>query len=185
MKRIVYYVAVSLDGFISGVGGDISGFVGQGNLVQKYLRDLQEFKTVIMGRKTYEFGYQFGLKPGQPAYPHMDHYIFSEDLFFQNPAPNVHVKSIDLDTIDEIRKTSLTDIYLCGGGQFAGWLLDNQRVDILKLKVNPLVLGRGVRIFGSSDATIQPVLTSSQQYDDGLLLNTYRIDYDQQEATSI
>lgn len=77
MKKIIYYVATSIDGFISGLNEDISGFLPDGNGVQKYLDDLKEFKTVIMGRKTYEFGYKYGLKPGSPAYPHMDHYIFS------------------------------------------------------------------------------------------------------------
>ena len=53
MRKIVYYVAMSLDGFISGVNGDISGFVGDGNGVAKYLADLVDFDTVIMGKNTY------------------------------------------------------------------------------------------------------------------------------------
>ncbi len=67
MPKIVYYVASSIDGFIAGVNDDISGFVPGGSGVEKYLSDLKSFKTVIMGRRTYEFGYQFGLEPGQPA----------------------------------------------------------------------------------------------------------------------
>ncbi len=76
MKKIVYYVASSLDGYIAGINDDISTFIPDGKGVEKYLSDLQSFKTVIMGLRTYEFGYQFGLQPGQPAYPHMQHYIF-------------------------------------------------------------------------------------------------------------
>ncbi len=67
MKKIVYYVASSLDGFISGPNDDISMFQTAGLGVEKYLSDLQNFGTVIMGRKTYEFGYLYGLHPGQPA----------------------------------------------------------------------------------------------------------------------
>jgi dihydrofolate reductase len=52
MRKIVYYVASSLDGFISGPNDDISGFVGTGNGVKKYLSDLLNFDTVIMGRHT-------------------------------------------------------------------------------------------------------------------------------------
>ena len=77
MRNIVYYVAVSLDGFIAGPDGDITGFVAGGSGIDQYLKDLKAFDTVIMGRKTYEFGYKFGLKPGEPAYPHTKHYIFS------------------------------------------------------------------------------------------------------------
>ena len=57
-KNIVYYVASSLDGYTSGENEDASGFVGEGNAVEKYLSDLKEFDSVIMGRKTYEFGYR-------------------------------------------------------------------------------------------------------------------------------
>ena len=84
MRNIVYYVAVSLDGYISGIDGSIEGFVPDGNGVDRYLRDLKDFDTVIMGRNTYEFGYRFGLEPGQAAYPHMEHYIFSENLEFED-----------------------------------------------------------------------------------------------------
>lgn len=69
MRKIVYYVAGSLDGYISGPNADISGFVGTGSGGDKYLADLSNFDTVIMGRHTYEFGYKFGVQPGQPAYP--------------------------------------------------------------------------------------------------------------------
>lgn len=57
-----------------------------------------------MGRKTYEFGYKFGLEPGQPAYPHMEHYIFSENLAFASQHEKVHVRGIDLKEIDRIRQ---------------------------------------------------------------------------------
>ena len=40
MRNIVYYVATSLDGFISGPDGDISGFAADGNGVDQYLHDL-------------------------------------------------------------------------------------------------------------------------------------------------
>ena len=71
MKKIIYYIASSLEGFITGRNEDISHFIYTGKGVEKYQNDLADFKTVIMGRKTYEFGYKYGLEPGQPAYPHM------------------------------------------------------------------------------------------------------------------
>ena len=84
MRHIVYYVATSLDGYISGPKGDISGFNGtaESDGIIKYFADLKNFDTVIMGRNTYEFGYKFGLKPGERAYPHMEHLIFSNSLQF-------------------------------------------------------------------------------------------------------
>ena len=110
MRKIIYYVASSLDGFISGLNEDISGFVAAGNGVEKYLSELANFDTVIMGRKTYEFGYKFGLQPGQPAYPHMVHYIFSDHLKLENADSRVHVKKIDLQEIETIQHQQGTAI---------------------------------------------------------------------------
>jgi dihydrofolate reductase len=130
MKKIIYYVATSLDGFISGPNNDVSNFVGEGNGVEKYLSDLKEFSTVIMGRKTYEFGYQYGLEPGQLAYPHMEHYIFSDSLHLENAHDLLHIEKLNIKRIQEIKERSSTDVYLCGGGQFAGWLLDHGQIDV-------------------------------------------------------
>lgn len=178
MKKINYYVASSIDGYISGINDDISGFVGSGNGVEKYLKDLKEFETVIMGRKTYEFGYKYGLTPGKPAYPHMNHYIFSETLSFEKPDENVKIiNNINTEEIVEIKNNSKTDIYLCGGGIFAGWLLDNEMIDVLKIKVNPLILGQGVKIFGNSTKTFKLNLIHREEYEEGLLINTYEVKY--------
>jgi dihydrofolate reductase len=155
MRKIVYYVASSIDGFISGLNDDISGFIGKGNGVEKYLADLANYDTVIMGRNTYEFGYKYGLQPGQPAYPHMKHYIFTNNLKMHEGA----------------------DIYLCGGGQFAGWLLDNKKIDTLKLKLNPLILGQGKKLFGNSNSKYKLELLETSDYENGLQIMTYNICY--------
>jgi dihydrofolate reductase len=177
MRKIVYYVASSLDGFISGLNDDISGFVGTGNGVDKYLADLANFDTVIMGRNTYEFGYKYGLQPGQPAYPHMKHYIFTDNLKLENLSTQVEVKNLDLTEIDKLKMHEGTDIYLCGGGQFAGWLLDNKKIDTLKLKLNPLILGQGIRLFGNSNSKYKLELLETSDYENGLQIMTYNIIY--------
>lgn len=175
MPKIIYYVAGSLDGYIAGENDDISTFEASGNGVEKYLSDLQKFETVIMGRRTYEFGYKFGLKPGQPAYPHMTHHIFSDSLKIDQLAENVHIEKRSVQRIKEIRDTSKTDVYLCGGGQFAGWLLDNGLIDLLKLKLNPIVLGNGIPLFGDSISSFSGKLIERESYEGGLEILTYQI----------
>ncbi len=177
MRPIIYYVATSLDGYIAAEDEDISGFVQGGDGVSQYLQDLQTFDTTIMGRRTYEFGYKFGLEPGQPAYPHMDHYIFSNNLKLENIHPKVKVCPLNLQTILDLKATEGSPIYLCGGGQFAGWLLENELIDILKIKLNPLLLGNGIRLFGDSKKQYQLTLTDRQSFKEGLQILTYKINY--------
>jgi dihydrofolate reductase len=175
MSKIIYYVASSIDGFIAGTNDDISDFAEGGNGVDKYLSDLQNFKTVIMGRRTYEFGYQYGLEPGQPAYPHMEHFIFSDSLKFEKISKTVHVVSKSIDLVKEIKNSADTDIYLCGGGEFAGWLWDNGLIDQLKIKLNPIILGEGIKLFGNSTKKAKFKLIESETFDESLTILTYDI----------
>ncbi|SOE19725.1 Dihydrofolate reductase [Spirosomataceae bacterium TFI 002] len=172
MSQLIYYVATSVDGFIAGPNDDISKFTPNGNGVDRYLSDLQKLETVIMGRRTYEFGYQYGIVPGQPAYPHMKHHIFSETLKIDKLAQNVFIEN---SSVDQIIDSSKTDVYLCGGGQFAGWLLDNNLIDVLKLKLNPIILGDGIPLFGNSKSSISGHLIDKQSFENGLEILTYNL----------
>lgn len=173
MQKIVYYVASSLDGFIAGENDDISQFILQGKGVEKYQSDLSRFGTVIMGRKTYEFGFQYGLEPGKPAYPNMENYVFSNSLKIDNLSESVKIEKLNRDRVNEIKQNAKTNIYLCGGGRFAGWLLENGLIDQLKLKLNPLVLGGGTKLFGSSTVSECWKLTDKESFSDGLQILTY------------
>lgn len=175
MKKIIYYVASSIDGFIAGTNNDISKFILEGKGVEKYQSDLLNFKTVIMGRKTYEFGYKFGLPPGQPAYPNMEHYIFSDNMTLDNLSGSVHIEKLNIDRVKDIKEKSVTDIYLCGGGKFAGWLLENSLIDQLKLKLNPIILGKGIRLFGETKSFANLNLTDTESFEDGLQILTYEL----------
>jgi len=177
MRKIIYYVATSLDGFISGPNEDISAFVSDGNGVQKYLDELKNFDTVIMGRNTYEFGYKFGLQAGQPAYPHMRHFIFSDTLSFDQTHELVKICKKDINQIKALKAEAGTDIYLCGGGVFAAWLLENELIDVLKIKLNPIILGEGLRLFANSTKNCKLELLESAAFDHGLQINTFKIIY--------
>lgn len=175
MGKIVYYIASSLDGYIAGQNGDVSSFLYQGKGVDKYQSDLQNFKTVIMGRKTYEFGYAFGLEPGQPAYVGMEHFIFSNNLKFDKLSENVHIKKIEISEVLKIKEKCSTDIYLCGGGKFAGWLLENQLIDKLKIKLNPITLGNGTRLFDMGSINSKWKFIEHEAFEEGMIILTYSI----------
>ncbi|WP_341224852.1 dihydrofolate reductase family protein [uncultured Arcticibacterium sp.] len=177
MRNIVYYVAMSLDGYISGLNDDISQFKAEGNGVSQYLEDLNNYDTVIMGRKTYEFGYKYGLKPGQKAYQHMKHVIFSETLQFENTARGVEISQRDIIKVKELKKEEGTAIYLCGGGTFANWLLEHKLIDQIKIKLNPFLIGEGTRLFGESKKQVSLELIESKLYEHGLQIMTYNISY--------
>lgn len=178
MRPITYHVATSLDHYIAHEDGSTDGFLPEGDHIPAYLAHLQAYDTVIMGRRTYEYGYDYGLKPGQPAYPHMQHYIFSKSLQLPDVSDKVDVVAEDqIEMIRGLRAETGTDIYLCGGGQFAGWLLENSLIDKLRIKLNPALFGKGIPLFGKSRRAVDLVLTNTTVYDSGVLLLDYDVKY--------
>lgn len=176
MKKLIYYVAMSLDGYIAGENDEVGDFIYLGEGVNQYLADLKSFEAVILGRKTYEFGYKFGAVPGEPspAYPHMKHYIVSNSLTFDHPHPDVQV--IKLSDVASLKSTAPTDIYLCGGGELAGDLLKHKLIDEVRVKLNPLLLGKGIKLFEGVDIPFKLSLLDQKSYPDGMLILSYRVD---------
>jgi dihydrofolate reductase len=147
-RRVVYDVAISIDRFIDAGEDDVSAFAMQGDHVDAYQQRLAGYGAVVMGRRTYEAGYAFGMKPGDKPYPHMQHHVISRTLTLP---PNSEVEIVRDDPITFVRTLRTSgdrDIYLCGGGMLAGALLRANLIDCLILKVNPFVLGAGTSLFG-------------------------------------
>jgi dihydrofolate reductase len=82
-----------------------------------------------------------------------------------------------LDLVAELKNQTGTDIYFCGGGEMAAWLVDNAMLDVLKIKLNPFIQGKGIRLFGPSTKRISLQLTKQEQFDLGLQMLTYDIKY--------
>lgn len=173
MQPIIYDVAVSIDGYISGPDDDVSIFAPDGPVVTDYQNRLETYACAIMGRATYEFGYRFGMRPGDNPYSHMQTIVFSDSMKLPETSDVSVLGSNDLDAIRDLRKTQTGPIYLCGGGQFAGALLEQGLIDIVRLKRAPGFLGSGTRLFGA--AAIMPKLkcTETKVYADGYLYQEY------------
>jgi dihydrofolate reductase len=179
MRRLIYDVAMSLDGFIAGPSHDASGFLFQGDHVDAYFERLQTYTHCVMGKGTYEAGYSWGIKPGVNPYPHLDVHVCSNSIELP---PDSAVKIARGDAVDFVRnlkETGRGDIYLCGGGAFAGAMLRAGLIDTLLLKLNPVVLGAGVTLFGNDrfDPAGRFRLTETHQYESGVVLLTYEHHY--------
>ena len=68
------------------------------------------------------------------------------------------------------------DIWLCGGGELAGYLLNEGLIDKLTVKVNPIVFGSGRKLFSGSNKNTGLTHKSSKTYENGVVLNEYIVD---------
>lgn len=177
MQPIIYDVAVSIDGYISGPEGDISQFPQSGEIVEDYSARLATYSVAIMGKHTYEFGYLYGLKPGENPYGHMQTWVFSQSLQLPDDKAVMHHSALDLELIHTLRTEADGPIYLCGGGEFAGSLLAKGLIDKLRLKRAPVVLGGGVRLFGQASVSPRLRHIDTREYKGGAVLQEFAIDY--------
>lgn len=164
MRRLVYLVAVTLDGFIAGPdGGDPTGsdfFPVTPDLVEHLATSWPEtlpgpardamglsgpgaqFDTVVEGRGSYDIGLAAGLTD---AYPHLRHLVVSRTLADRTDLPVEVVAGDPVERVRELKAEDGLDIWLVGGGTLAHALLPE--IDRLVLKVNPSVIGDGKRLF--------------------------------------
>lgn len=164
MRRLVYYVATTIDGFIAEPDrGDPTGrasFPVTDDLVRFIVETYPEtlpaaaraalglegpgrsFDTVLEGRGSYEVGLAAGVAD---AYPHLRHLVFSSTLA-ETPDPAVElVRGDAIGRVRELKREPGLDVWLVGGGGLAHSLL--AEIDRLVLKVTPAILGSGVPLF--------------------------------------
>lgn len=176
MQPVIYDVAVSMDGFIAGPGGDISRFAHEGPVVDDYFARLKTYPTAIMGRATYEFGYRHGLRPGQNPYPWMRTIVFSATLDLPAGAQVEVAASRSADIVADLKAQAQAPIYLCGGGVFAASLMDHGLIDRIRLKRAPVLLGGGVALLTPIGRPMPDLrLDDQRDYTDGYLYQDFAV----------
>jgi dihydrofolate reductase len=173
MRKLKYHVASTVDGFIAHVDHTIGGFSAEGEHVTDYLESLRnDYDVVLMGRRTYEFGFQFGVTN---PYPWMKQYVLSRTME-RSPDPNVELVSQNvIGVVRELKEGTGKDIYLCGGADLAGALIAEGLVDEIVLKLNPVVFGTGIPLFSGAIKQTDLELIDSKVYGNGVVLLRYRV----------
>ena len=173
MRKLVYYVAVTIDGYIAGPGGEFDFFptgdeeqaaayaawanARYPETVPTFMRPAHgltdapnlHFDTVLMGLGTYRPGLDAGITS---PYAHLRQYVVSTTLK-QDPDAGVTVVDSDLLTlVRDLKREEGQDIWLCGGGRLAGALLPE--IDEMIVKSYPVIAGSGISMFdGEFDPT--------------------------------
>ncbi|GAA4192130.1 dihydrofolate reductase family protein [Microbispora amethystogenes] len=158
MRKLVYYVGVSIDGYIAGPGGEFDFFPMEDTLawiideypetVPSHMRAQmsleapnRRFDTVVMGRGTYQPALDAGVTS---PYAHLRQYVVSTSTQIGDPQVEL-VRSDPIGLVRRLKQEEGGDIWLCGGGTLAGALLPE--IDELIVKSYPVVAGDGISAF--------------------------------------
>ena len=190
MRKLVYYVATTLDGYIA--GPDAKDPSGEsyfpltedmvGHIVAEYPETLpgpardamgisgpgKHFDTVVEGRTSYLLGVEAGVAD---AYPHLRHLVFSSSIEADPSTAIEIVKGDPIERVRELKAEPGLDIWLCGGGKIAHALLPE--VDRLILKQHRSVIGAGVPLFNGPFAPHMFTPTAAVELPGGVRVLTY------------
>ena len=162
---------ITLDGVMQAPGGpeeDTSGGFTYGGWVAPYSDELyrKEVKKelepagYLLGRKTFEIWAGYWPEHGVfwPGINEGMKYVFSKSMKNSDPLVTGWKNSVvikSLADIKKIKKSKGPDLHVWGSSKLVQLLLKNDLVDELRLKIHPLTLGKGKKLFdkGTNNAT--------------------------------
>ncbi|EYF08818.1 dihydrofolate reductase family protein [Chondromyces apiculatus] len=172
MKTLKYHVASTVDGFIAAPDGTFDAFLAEGEHATDYLDAFRGYDVVLMGRKTYEVGLKYNVTS---PYPTMRQIVFSRSMK-ASPDPQVEIVADDVSSfVRKLKEGEGKAIYLCGGGELASLLLAEGLIDEVVIKLNPVLLGTGIPLFGPHIPRASLELASSKTYRNGVVLLRYLV----------
>lgn len=190
MRKIVVLSMISLDGVIQAPGGpkeDTSGGFRYGGWVagygdKIYNKEVQkELKpaSYLLGRKTYENWAAYWPEHGDfwPGINKGIKYVFSKKLKKSDPMVTNWGNTVIVrkaSDIKQLKKTKGADIHVWGSSELLQLLLKHDLVDELRLKIHPLTLGKGKKLFGKGSIPAAYKLVSSMVTSTGVIIAHYK-----------
>lgn len=164
MRKIIVLEFITLDGVIQAPGGeeeDNSGGFKFGGwtvpLTDESMGKVMDGQMsgeydLLLGRKTYDIwaGYWPQHTEGWPQVNRITKYVVSKTL--NNPTWENTVVLQDINEIKQLKEKDGAPLQVYGSANLAQTLLKNNLVDELWLKIYPITLGTGKRLF--ADGTI-------------------------------
>ena len=175
MRKVISYIAMSLDGYIAKPDGDLSFL----SLAEKKGEDYgySDFKrtidTVIIGRKTYDKVISMGYE-----YPDNDNdvYIITRNAKPDNKTLKYYSGSLKK-LVSELKSIQGKNIFCDGGSEIINELLRYNLIDEFIISIIPIILGDGISLFKNGRPELKLKLINSGAFDTGLVqLHYARLD---------
>jgi dihydrofolate reductase len=187
MRKIIILEFMSLDGVIQAPGGpeeDTSGGFAYGGWTAPYFDEfagnvmneqMKEPYSLLLGRKTYEIwaGYWPQHAEAWPGINTSTKYVVSSSLSSSNWENSVFINENVVEEIKKLKKEDGPDLKVWGSGNLAQTLLKNDLVDELYLKIFPVTLGKGKKLFGEGTIPAAFTLTESKVSPSGVIFANY------------
>lgn len=180
MRKVVVHMMLSLDGFFEGPDHDLGWHRVDEELHAHFNEQLAGNSAFLEGRVTYELMESYWPTADQDpdAPPVMREFagiwrsvpkvVFSRTLHQVGPNASLRAE-VDPDEIRALKAQPGGDMTV-GGADLAGAFRRLGLVDEYRLYVNPVVVGRGRRLFETADAPTDLELVETRPFGNGVVL---------------
>ena len=152
-KKIILYIATSLDGFIAKKDGSVAFLDSYNNTEEDYgyNKFYASIDTIIMGNTTYK---QFGhTKEFEDFYKGKPIFVFS-----RNPKDKIKNITFTNEEVKEFCKKLTGNVWMLGGASIFNEFLRNNLIDEFIITIIPILLGNGIPLFKKQDKDIKTKL---------------------------
>jgi len=187
MRKIIVTEFVTLDGVVQAPGGpteDTTGGFAYGGWTVPYFDDFsgqvmgEQMKqpfNLLLGRRTFEIfaSYWPQHEDQWPGINDAVKYVVSNTMDKHEWKNSVFIKGEVVEGIKRLKKEDGPDIKVWGSGNLVQTLLKNDLVDELWLKIFPITLGSGKRLFADGAIPAAFKLTDSKVSPSGVIIANY------------
>jgi len=186
MRKITVLSMITLDGVMQAPGGtkeDTSGGFKYGGWTATYgdemfgkvvQEELQQSADYLLGRKTFDIWENYWPKHADfwPGINDGTKYVMSKTRKKSDWKNSVFIKSVS--DIKKVKKSKGPDIQVWGSSKLIQLLLKNDLVDELRLKIHPLTLGKGKKLFDNGAIPAAFKLIESSITTTGVIIASYK-----------
>jgi dihydrofolate reductase len=172
MKKIILYIAASIDGRIAEPDGGIewlSGFPITEEMNYGYKDFFNSIDTIIMGGRSWR---EMSNMDAMGTYADKSVYVVSHHNWGEEKNINFITKNIT-ERIAALRNELGKDIWLFGGGELISMLLAANLIDEMQISYIPVILGKGIPLFPEQSKESKWKIKETKVYDSGIL----KVDY--------
>jgi dihydrofolate reductase len=187
MRKVIVISHITLDGVLQAMGGpeeDTSDGFAYGGWVQPYSdevvgavvkREMSMHFDLLIGRKTFDIW-----APYWPQHAHIwpgvnraTKYVASNTLTAAEWQPTVFLSGDIGQKVSQLKQQQGPDLHMYGSGNLLQTLMKHDLVDAFWLKIYPLTLGRGKRLFIDGAIPASFKVTASQISPKGVIIANY------------
>lgn len=185
MRKIIVLSFITLDGVMQAPGGpkeDTSGGFKYGGWVAPYFDEAagelmdEQMKPadLLLGRKTFEIFESYWPEHADmwPGINDVTKYAVSTTMKKSDWKNSVFLTNVE--DIKKLKNSEGSDLQVHGSGKLIQTLLENDLVDELWLKIFPLTLGQGKRLFAEGTIPAAFTLTNSTVTPSGVIFANYK-----------